>query len=93
MWLMLQQAQAKDFVIATGLASRLHDFVDQVFAQFGLCAQAHVRHNPALKRPLDLQWSVGNPQKALELLGWQAKHRLEDVIKGLCKAHLAGQLA
>ncbi len=86
MWLMLQAEQADDFVIATGQANSLKDFVAQTFACFGLDWSQHVEHDDQLMRPNEIAWSQGNPEKAKQLLGWQATKHMNDVIKILCSS-------
>lgn len=80
MWRMLQRSQADDYVIATGRAHSLRDFVEFTFSRLGLDWRAHVDIDPALHRPSDLQRSLGNPAKAKRELGWMARSGLEDVI-------------
>jgi GDPmannose 4,6-dehydratase len=86
MWLMLQAEQAEDFVIATGQANSLKEFVAQTFACFGLDWTQHVEHDDQLMRPNEIAWSQGNPEKAKQLLGWQATKCMNDVIKILCSS-------
>jgi len=90
MWLMLQIEQADDFVIATGQTNSLQDFVAQVFACFGLDWTQHVLHDDQLMRPNEIAWSQGNPQRAKQLLGWQATKNMNDVIKILCSSTTGG---
>jgi GDPmannose 4,6-dehydratase len=84
MWRILQADHADDFVIATGEANSLKDFVDQSFACFGLDWTEHVLHDDQLMRPNEIAWSQGNPEKAHKILGWQASKRMRDVVKALC---------
>ena len=84
MWLMLQAEQAEDFVIATGQAHELKDFVAQAFACYGLDWTEHLVHDVQLMRPNENAWSQGNPAKAKQLLGWQATKKMNDVVKILC---------
>ena len=86
MWRMLQVDVADDFVIATGEANSLKEFVDQAFAHFGLDAADHVVHDEKLLRPNEIPFSQGNPQKAFEKLGWKATKRMKDVVKILAEA-------
>ena len=86
MWLMLQAEKADDFVIATGQAHALKDFVAQAFACYGLDWTQHVVHDDQLMRPNENAWSQGIPDKAQRILGWQAKKHMGDVIKILCDA-------
>ena len=84
MWLILQAEQADDFVIATGQANSLRDFVAQAFDCFGLNWTEHVHHDDQLMRPNEIAWSQGNPEKAHKILGWQASKQMADVVKILC---------
>ncbi len=81
MWLMLQQDEPDDFVIATGETNSLQDFVATAFSCVGLDWQNHVESDPSLFRPTDLAESKGNPQKALEVLDWEAQYKMRDVVK------------
>jgi GDPmannose 4,6-dehydratase len=71
MWLMLQQDEADDYVIATGVAHSVRALVEAAFAHAGLDWQDHVRADPALTRGrAELHNLVGDPSKARERLGW-----------------------
>jgi GDPmannose 4,6-dehydratase len=80
MWLMMQQAQPDDFVIATGESHSLEEFVAAAFAQVGLDWREHVVSDPGLFRPTEIAVSRGNPRKSRETLQWQAKHKMKEVI-------------
>jgi GDPmannose 4,6-dehydratase len=86
MWRMLQLDQPSDFVIATGRAATLEDFVEQAFAAAGLDWRAHVVTDASLLRPLDIMRSVGHPEKARRLLGWTPRVLLPELIIGLVQA-------
>ncbi len=81
MWRMLQQKSADDFIIATGEANSLENFVSCTFNCLGLNWRDHVVSNSALFRPTDLYWSQGCSDKAERVLGWQASSRMADVIR------------
>lgn len=81
MWLMLQQGKAEDFVIATGESHSLEDFVDAAFSAVKLDWRDHIVLDPGLLRPTDLAAGCGNPAKARAILGWQAHHRMHDVVR------------
>lgn len=83
MWLMLQQDEPDDFVIATGEAYGLEEFVDQAFKVAGLDWRDHVVVDKSLFRPADLMKNYGNPKKAKEKLGWKAKYAMPDTVKEL----------
>jgi GDPmannose 4,6-dehydratase len=81
MWLMLQQDNAGDFVIATGETNSLELFVAEAFSLLGLDWRNHVQQNPEFMRPTDLLVSVGDASKAKQKLGWEAKFKMRDVVK------------
>jgi len=85
---MLKHDTPEDFVIATGITSRLQDFVDAAFGCFGLDWSSHVESDQALMRPSDISLSVGNPAKAHKLLGWSATITMPDLVNKLVEAEL-----
>ncbi len=93
MWLMMQQGQPDDFVIATGESHSLEAFVETTFAQVGLDWREHVVIDPDLFRPTDIAISRGNPAKARETLGWQATAKMAAVIALMVKDELRQQQA
>jgi GDPmannose 4,6-dehydratase len=86
MWLMMQQARPQDFVIATGCSAPLHEFVRVAFNSVGLDHKDHVTADPALLRPSDFLMSRGNPAKARQELGWEAKFKMNDVVRMMIDA-------
>jgi GDPmannose 4,6-dehydratase len=88
MYLMLQQEDADDYVIATGHSYKLADFIRVAFQLVGLDWQDYVVSDNNLRRPTDLAISRGNPAKAKAILGWEAKHQLEDIVKMMVAAKL-----
>ena len=85
MWLMLQQAEPQDFVIATGESHPLEEFVAEAFRIHGLHWREWVDISPSLFRPTDITHSLGDPAKADSILGWQAQKKMHDVVKSLAK--------
>jgi GDPmannose 4,6-dehydratase len=81
MWLMLQQPEPDDYVIATGETNTLEDFVRETFSVFELDWREHVMSDPSLLRPSEIMISRGNPEKARKILGWQAQHSMPDVVR------------
>lgn len=81
MYLMLQQANPDDYVIATGKSYKLEEFVAQAFNCVGLNWQDYVIADDSLLRPTDLAISKANPSKAKQKLGWQAKYTMPDIVK------------
>ena len=88
MWLMLQQENPGDYVIATGESHSLEEFVAAAFAQVGLQWRDHVVIDPELFRPTDIAVSRGNPQKAAGALGWRARYRMPEVVRLMCQDEL-----
>ncbi|HEV2677616.1 MAG TPA: GDP-mannose 4,6-dehydratase [Aliidongia sp.] len=85
---MLKQDTPEDFVIATGVAYKLQDFVDTAFRCFGLDWTKHVESDSAFMRPSDISRSVGDPSKAKRLLGWAATTKMPDLVDKLVEAEL-----
>jgi len=85
----LQQEQPDDYVIATGESSSLEDFVAAAFASINLDWHEHTVIDDSLMRPTDLAVGRGNPAKAKNKLGWQAKYKMKDVVQMMVKARLA----
>jgi GDPmannose 4,6-dehydratase len=71
MWLMLQQDRADDYVIATGTSHSVRELVEVAFGHAGLDWQKHVRLDPALLRPAEVDHLVGDATKARTALGWE----------------------
>lgn len=89
MWRMLQQEEADDFIIATGEANSLEEFVKCTFDFLGLDWRDHVVSNSSLFRPTDLFWSQGNPAKAEKLLGWKPASKMREVIRKMIEGENA----
>src|SRR5213082_3448567 len=71
MWLMLQQNQPDDFVIATGETHSVREFLDEVFAILGLEWKSHVVVDPRYFRPAEVDLLLGDASKAKRVLGWK----------------------
>ena len=71
MWLMLQQDEPDDFVVATGETHTVQEFVDLAFAHAGLDPSEHVVTDPAFIRPAEVDLLIGDPTKARERLDWE----------------------
>src|SRR6476659_6101425 len=87
-WLMLQRDQPDDFVIGTGVSHSVGDFVDAAFACVGLNREDHIRIDPDLARPADVEEVVADPSKARRELGWEAKVSFEEVVELMVSADL-----
>jgi GDPmannose 4,6-dehydratase len=80
MWRMLQQDKPQDFIVATGKSHSLKDFVDMTFQHFNLKMDDYLVVDKSLFRPSDIKFSLGNPQKAKDELGWKSEVTLEEII-------------
>jgi GDPmannose 4,6-dehydratase len=71
MWMMLQRDQPDDYVIATGISHSVRDLVEVAFARVGLDWHKHVKVDPSLIRPAEVEHLIGDSTKARLQLGWQ----------------------
>jgi GDPmannose 4,6-dehydratase len=88
MWMMLQQDVPDDFVIATGRAHSVGDFVNAAFAAAGLNPKDYVRIDPQLVRPPETVLLIGDPSKAARSLGWKAKIGFKDLVAEMVQCDL-----
>lgn len=88
MFLMLQQGEPDDYVVATGEAHSVREFAEAAFAELGLDWRDFVRHDPALMRPRDVQRLVGDATEAREKLGWVASVRFRELVRIMVEAEL-----
>jgi GDPmannose 4,6-dehydratase len=86
MWRMLQHPTPCDFVISTGVASSLEQFVAAAFEAAGLDWRRHVSSDRSLFRLTDIAWSQGDPARAEHELGWRANYRMADVVREMLRA-------
>ena len=89
MWLMLQQAEPGDYVVASGEEHSVRELVECAFARVGLDWHDHVRVDPAFQRgAAELQRLVGDPTHAQERLGWRREIGFEQLVHLLVDADL-----
>jgi GDPmannose 4,6-dehydratase len=81
MWLMLQQDQPQDYVIATGLAHSVRDCVEIAFDHAGLEVGDRVVIDPSLTRPAEVDHLIGDASKAKRELGWEPRTNFEGLIR------------
>ncbi len=89
MFLMLQQDEPDDYIIATGETYSLQDFVLEAFTSVGLDWQDHVEIDQSLYRPTDISVGRANPIKAEQKLGWKANYKMPDVVRMMVKERMA----
>lgn len=81
MWLMLQQPEADDYVVATGETHSIAELLNQAFGAVGIDDWApYVRQDPAFMRPAEVDLLIGDPSKAKEKLGWQPKVDFQELV-------------
>ena len=81
MWLMLQQDEPGDYVIATGISHSVKDLIQIAFDHLGLDWVEYVESDPKLFRPAEVDFLLGNPAKAKSKLGWEPKVTFEELVK------------
>ncbi len=81
MWLMLQAETPDDYVVATGSAFSVREFVEAAFAGAGLDWQAHVEIDPRYFRPTEVDYLLGDASKARERLGWEPKVDFDELVR------------
>jgi len=96
MWRMLQRDEPDDYVVATGQAATVRQFVEYAFAHAGLDWHSHVRFDPKYRRPAEVDALIGDPAKARDLLDWQARVKVAELARIMVDADIrlvADQLA
>ena len=88
MWLMLQQDQAEDYVIATGVSHSVRELIEIAFGRVGLDWQKYVRIDPALLRPAEVDHLLGDPSKAKKQLGWTPTVDFKQLVEMMVDADL-----
>jgi GDPmannose 4,6-dehydratase len=88
MWLMLQQPEPDDFVVASGETHSVEEFCSAAFARAGLDWREYVNVDPAFRRPADVELLLGNPAKARHRLGWQPEVGFTDLVHMMVDADL-----
>jgi GDPmannose 4,6-dehydratase len=81
MWLMLQQDEADDYVVATGVMRSVGEFTEAAFTMAGLEADKYIVMDEAYLRPADVSELRGDPSKAVKRLGWKPKTTFEELVR------------
>ena len=92
MWLMLQQEQPDDYVIATGETHTVKQFLEEVFRIAELDTDKYVRIEPRLFRPHEVPLLLGDPSKAEKQLGWKPKTKFKELAKLMYEEDLKGAI-
>jgi GDPmannose 4,6-dehydratase len=91
MWLMLQQDEPDDYVIATGETHSVRELIELAFAEVGLDWQQHVEIDERFYRPTEVDLLLGDASKARQRLGWQPRIRFAELVRMMIQSdwHLA----
>ena len=89
MWLMLQADEPADYVVATGEAHSVRDFLELAFHRVGLDWADYVEIDPRYFRPAEVDVLLGDATKARDELGWRAKVRFEELVQIMVDADIA----
>ena len=89
MWLMLQQPEARDYVVATGEQHTIREFLQEAFSYVKLPHWSqYVSSDPRFKRPAELHSLCGNSGRARELLGWQPRCDFRSLVRDMVDADI-----
>jgi GDPmannose 4,6-dehydratase len=89
MWLMLQQTEPDDYVIATGKPHAVRDFVASAFSEVELDWQKYVSVDPRFYRPAEKHILTGDASKARAVLGWTPRIDFDELVRRMVRADLA----
>jgi len=81
MWMMLQQKEPSDYVVATGVAHSVREFAEIAFKCAGLNYQDYIKVDQAFMRPAEVDTLLGTPEKANKELGWKPEVTFEEMIR------------
>jgi GDPmannose 4,6-dehydratase len=88
MWLMLQQDEPDDYVIATGESHSVSEFLDEAFGHVDLDWKEHVEIDPRYYRPTEVDLLLGDASKARQKLGWEPKVTFKELVRIMVEADL-----
>ncbi len=89
MWLMLQQDEPDDYVVATGRTTSVRDFCELAFGHAGIAMEGRIAVDQRFMRPAEVDVLLGDASKAKEKLGWSAQTGLEQLVAEMVDADLA----
>lgn len=89
MWMMLQQDQPDDYVVATNETHSVKEFIQETFGLLDLEWEKYVKFDPRYNRPAEVELLIGDPAKAKRQLGWEPKVKFKELVKIMTEADLA----
>jgi GDPmannose 4,6-dehydratase len=91
MWLMVQQKNCDDYVVATGKSFSIRDFLNEAFGLVGLDWEKYVKHDPNYERPTEVDTLVGDASKAQKILGWKPKVGFHELVRLMVESDLKAE--
>ena len=88
MWMMLQQAEPDDYVVATGETHTVRQLLEIAFGYAGLDWREHVEIDPKLFRPAEVDYLCGDASKARKVLGWEPRVTFRELVEMMVQADL-----
>jgi GDPmannose 4,6-dehydratase len=88
MWLMMQQEEGDDYVVATGETHSVREFLEVAFRHVGLNYEDYVEIDPRYFRPAEVDLLIGDPAKAKAKLGWEPKVKFEELVAIMVEADM-----
>ena len=88
MWVMLQQDQPDDYVVATNETHTVREFIQETFGLLNLDWEKYVSYDARYERPAEVELLIGNPAKAKKQLGWEPKVKFKELVKIMTEADL-----
>ena len=88
MWLMLQQEEPDDYVVATGETHSVRELLEEAFSYVGLDWRKHLEIDARYYRPAEVDFLIGDASKAKRKLGWEAKTKFKDLVRVMVDADM-----
>src|SRR5439155_13240521 len=88
MWMMLQHEKPDDYIVATGEAHLVREFVEAAFNVVDLPWKKYVKQDPAFDRPIEPARLVGNAEKIRKMLGWKPSGNFEQLVREMVEAEV-----
>jgi GDPmannose 4,6-dehydratase len=88
MWLMLQQENPGDYILATNETHTVKEFCQEAFGHAGLDWEQYVKYDPRYERPAEVDLLIGDPAKAKKQLGWEPRTKFHDLVRLMVDADL-----
>ena len=89
MWMMLQQQEPNDYVVATGEAYSVREFLNIAFNHLNLDWEQYVEIDPQYFRPTEVDYLLGDPSKAMKTFGWKPKTSFKQLVQMMVDSDLA----